>query len=98
MTATKADDPEVARFLEARGSLVRLGDGYVIGAGAFEVAQDVMLTEGRAAGEITLARFRDLIGAGSARRAAPARALRRRRRSPAGSATAACSVALPARG
>ena len=34
------------------------------GADGFEVARDVLLTEGRAAGEITIARFRDLIGTG----------------------------------
>jgi selenocysteine-specific elongation factor len=64
MAAIKADDPEVARFLERRGDVVRLGEGYVVGAGAFEVAKDVMLTEGRAAGEISIARFRDLVGVG----------------------------------
>ena len=62
--ATKVDDDELARFLEARGRLVRLGDGYVIGAGAFEVARDVVLVECAAAGAITLARFRDLVGTG----------------------------------
>ena len=62
--ATKVDDEELARFLEARGRLVRLGDGYAIGADALEVARDVLLTECRAAGEISLARFRDLVGTG----------------------------------
>ena len=62
--ATKVDDDELARFLEASGRLVRLGDGYAIGAGAFEVAKDVLLAECRAEGEITLARFRDLVGTG----------------------------------
>jgi selenocysteine-specific elongation factor len=62
--ATKVDDEELARFLEAHGRLVRLGDGYAIGADAFEVARDVLLTECRAAGEISLARFRDLVGTG----------------------------------
>ena len=62
--ATKVGDGELARFLEARGRLVRLGDGYVIGAGAYEVARDVMLAECRAASGITLARFRDLVGTG----------------------------------
>ena len=62
--ATKVDDDEIARFLEARGRLVRLGDGYAIGAGAFEVARDVLLVECAAAGGITLARFRDLVGTG----------------------------------
>jgi hypothetical protein len=62
--ATKVEDLELARYLEARGSLVRLGEGYAIGAGAFEVARDVLLTECRDAGGITLARFRDLLGGG----------------------------------
>ncbi len=62
--ATKVGDDELARFLEASGKLVRLGDGYAIGAGAYEVAKDVVLTECRDAGEITLARFRDLLGVG----------------------------------
>jgi hypothetical protein len=62
--ATKVEDDELARFLEASGRLVRLGDGYAIGADAFEVAKDVLLGECRASGEITLARFRDLVGTG----------------------------------
>jgi selenocysteine-specific elongation factor len=62
--ATKVEDDELARFLEASGRLVRLGDGYAMGADAFEVAKDVLLAECRATGEITLARFRDLVGTG----------------------------------
>jgi selenocysteine-specific elongation factor len=62
--ATKVADDALARFLEKRGGLVRLGDGYAIGADAFDVAKDVLLTECRTAGEITLARFRDLVGTG----------------------------------
>jgi selenocysteine-specific elongation factor len=62
--ATKVEDDELARFLEAQGRLVRLGDGYVIGADSFKVATDVLLTECRAAGGITLGRFRDLVGTG----------------------------------
>ena len=62
--ATKVDDDELARFLEARGRLVRLGDGHAIGADAFEVARDVVLVECAAEGGITLARFRDLVGTG----------------------------------
>jgi selenocysteine-specific elongation SelB-like protein len=62
--ATKVDDDELARFLETGGRLVRLGDGYAIGADAYEIAKGVMLEECRAAGEITLARFRDLAGTG----------------------------------
>ena len=62
--ATKVGDGELARFLEGQGRLVRLGDGYAIGADAFEVASDVLVTECRAEGGITLARFRDLVGTG----------------------------------
>jgi hypothetical protein len=62
--ATKVADLELARFLEREGKLVRLGDGYAIGAGGYEVAKDVLLSECRAAGEITLSRFRDLVGTG----------------------------------
>ena len=64
MRATKVDDDELARYLEARGRLVRLGDGYAVGADAFEVAKDVLVGECRTAGEIRLARFRDLVGVG----------------------------------
>jgi selenocysteine-specific elongation factor len=62
--ATKAGDAGLARFLEANGALVRLGDGYVIHADAYEIAKDVVLVECRANGQITLARFRDLVGTG----------------------------------
>ncbi len=62
--ATRVEDDELARFLEASGRLVRLGDGYVIGANGYEVAKDVLLSEARRTGEITLARFRDLLGIG----------------------------------
>ena len=62
--ATKVGDDELARFLEASGRLVRLGDGYAVGADAYEVAKDVALEEARARGEITLARYRDLLGVG----------------------------------
>jgi selenocysteine-specific elongation factor len=62
--ATKLDDAELVRFLAAKGTLVPLGDGYAIGADAYEVAKDVAVTECRATGQITLARFRDLVGTG----------------------------------
>jgi selenocysteine-specific elongation factor len=62
--ATKVEDDELARFLEASGRLVRLGDGYAMGADAFDVAKDVLLTECATAGEISLARYRDLVGTG----------------------------------
>ena len=60
----KVDDAELARFLEADGRLVRLGDGFVVSAGGYEQARELVVTECRAAGEITLARFRDLAGVG----------------------------------
>ena len=62
--ATKVPDAGLARFLEAEGRLVRLGDGFAVAAGAFEIARDVVVRECAAAGEITLARFRDLAGVG----------------------------------
>jgi hypothetical protein len=64
MRATKIADSELTRFLEKSGRLVRLGDGYAIGTEAFVVARDVLLTECRTAGGITLGRFRDLVGTG----------------------------------
>ncbi|HET9242550.1 MAG TPA: SelB C-terminal domain-containing protein, partial [Gaiella sp.] len=64
LAATKVADAELARFLEGEGRLVRLGDGFAVSAGAYEVALDLVATEARAAGEISLARFRDLAGVG----------------------------------
>jgi selenocysteine-specific elongation factor len=64
VAAVKVDDSELARYLERAGALVRLGDGWVVGAGGYEVASDVLVRECRAAGRITLGRFRDLLGTG----------------------------------
>jgi selenocysteine-specific elongation factor len=64
LAVTKVDDGELARFLEGEGRVVRVGDGFAVSAGAYEVARDLVLTECAAAGEITLARFRDLAGVG----------------------------------
>jgi selenocysteine-specific elongation factor len=64
MHPTKVADDELSRFLEGGGRLVRLGDGYAIGAEFYELAADVMAGECRRAGGITLARFRDLAGVG----------------------------------
>lgn len=61
---TKIADDELARYLESQGSLVRLGGGYAVGAEGYEAAKAVLLDECRAAGDITLARFRDLAGVG----------------------------------
>jgi selenocysteine-specific elongation factor len=52
------DDPALARFLEERGRLVRVGDGLAISPDAYERARAV-LVDG-----ITLAQFRDSLGVG----------------------------------
>jgi hypothetical protein len=62
--ATKVEDAELARFLESEDRLVRLGDGFAVASGAYETARDLVVTECGTAGEITLARFRDLAGVG----------------------------------
>jgi len=62
--ATKVPDDELVRFLEAKGRLARLADGYAIGMDAYEVARDVVVMESQTSGGITLARFRDLVGTG----------------------------------
>jgi selenocysteine-specific elongation factor len=61
---TKVEDGEVARFLEATGRLVRLGREHAIGTVAYAEAREALLAECGAAGEITIARFRDLLGIG----------------------------------
>jgi selenocysteine-specific elongation factor len=60
----KVDDPELARFLEERGRLRRLGPGHAISEDAYRRAVETLVTECEAAGRITLARFRDLLGVG----------------------------------
>jgi selenocysteine-specific elongation factor len=60
----KVEDAALARFLEERGQLVRVGDGYAVSAAAYEQARDMLVAECEAAGRITLARFRDLLGVG----------------------------------
>jgi selenocysteine-specific elongation factor len=64
----KVEDAKLALFLEQQGRLVRLGDGMAVSPQAFEQARQALVDECRAAGRITLARFRDLLGIG--RRAA----------------------------
>jgi hypothetical protein len=64
LLAVKVDDGELARYLEADGRLVRLGDGFVVSAEAFDQARELVVSECQAAGEIALARFRDLAGIG----------------------------------
>src|SRR5262249_12911333 len=62
VAAVKVEDADLARFLEGAGALVRLGDGYVVGSGGYAVALDLVVRECEQAGQITLARFRDLAG------------------------------------
>ncbi len=96
--AVKADDAELARFLERAGRLVRLGDGWAVSAAVYERARTLVLEECAASGQITLARFRDLAGCGRrdaqlllerldadgvTRRVGEARVLRRRASAPA---------------
>jgi selenocysteine-specific elongation factor len=59
---TRVDDAELARFLEAEGRLVRVGDGLAVGIGPYEAARRALVEECEQTGKITLARFRDLLG------------------------------------
>jgi selenocysteine-specific elongation factor len=59
---TRVDDPELVRFLEAEGRLVRVGDGLAVGIRPYEAARRALIEECESAGKITLARFRDLMG------------------------------------
>ncbi|MFL6021237.1 MAG: selenocysteine-specific translation elongation factor [Gaiellaceae bacterium] len=58
----KTPDPRLARFLEERGRLVRVGDGYAVAPDMYEQAQRTLVDELERAERITLARFRDLLG------------------------------------
>ena len=60
----KVPDRALARFLEERGTLVRVGDGYAVSRDAYDGARATLIEECGAAGSITLARFRDLLGVG----------------------------------
>ena len=60
----RVEDPELGRYLENEGRLVRVGDGYAVGAAAYDQATRVAVEECEQAGAITLARFRDLLGTG----------------------------------
>ena len=64
LAGVKPDDPDLARYLESEGALVRLGDGFVVSTSAYEKARALVVAECTAAGEIVLARFRDLAGVG----------------------------------
>jgi selenocysteine-specific elongation factor len=59
---TPIEDAELARFLEAEGRLVRVGNGLAVGIGPYEKAKRTLIEECEQAGKITLARFRDLMG------------------------------------
>jgi selenocysteine-specific elongation factor len=58
------EDRALARYLEERGRLVRVGDGLAISAAAYDAARAALVAECESAGRITLARFRDLLGVG----------------------------------
>ncbi len=62
-TPLKVADAGLARALEQEGRLVRLG-GEAVSAAAYERARELLVEDCAAHGEITLARFRDLIGTG----------------------------------
>ena len=78
----KVEDPELGRYLEREGRLVRVGDGYAVGRGRLR-AGEAHRGRGVRASRLDHARpFRDLLGTPRAR-SASARALRRRRAHPA---------------
>jgi selenocysteine-specific elongation factor len=60
--AVKVEDAELARYLEQAGRLVRVGDGLAVSTAAYDLARAALVDECEAAGRITLARFRDLLG------------------------------------
>jgi selenocysteine-specific elongation factor len=62
LTPLAIEDGELARFLETEGRLVRVGDGLGVGIGPYEEAKRVLVEECDRVGNITLARFRDLLG------------------------------------
>jgi selenocysteine-specific elongation factor len=63
-TPLKVDDAGLARALEQEGRLIRLGGGEAVSTAAYERARALLVEECASAGEITLARFRDLLGTG----------------------------------
>jgi selenocysteine-specific elongation factor len=54
----RVDDPQLARFLEERGTLKRVGDGLAVSAELYERGRDALQT----LSPITLASFRDALG------------------------------------
>ncbi len=63
LVPVKLEDASLARFLEERARLVRVGDGYAVSPEAYVRARAVLVKELESVGRITLARFRDLLGA-----------------------------------
>jgi selenocysteine-specific elongation factor len=57
----KVGDAALARFMEERGRLVRVGDGYAVSPAAYDRARDVLVQELETFERITLAQFRDLL-------------------------------------
>ena len=56
--------PELARFLEEQGRLVRLGDGFAVVSRRLDRRARRVVAECEPAGRISLPRFRDLLGVG----------------------------------
>jgi selenocysteine-specific elongation factor len=62
LNPVRIDDRELAAYLEQEGRLVRLGDGFAVGAASYAEAKRLAVTECEAQGKLTLARYRDLVG------------------------------------
>jgi hypothetical protein len=60
----RVHDRVLARYLEGQGRLVRLGADHAISAETYQRAREAVLAEFAAHGEITLPRFRDVMGIG----------------------------------
>jgi selenocysteine-specific elongation factor len=58
----KVGDRALARFLEERGRLIRVGDGLAISPRAYGEAREALVDALEREGRITLAGFRDLLG------------------------------------
>jgi len=54
----RVEDRQLAGFLEARGTLKRVGDGFAVSAGLYERGREALHT----LSPITLAEFRDALG------------------------------------
>jgi selenocysteine-specific elongation factor len=61
-TPTKVRDRELAAYLEREGRLIRVGDGFAIGQGAYEDAKRTLLDEFQRTDRLALGRFRDALG------------------------------------